>query len=72
MQADSVYPSYGSLLNIKTYDGGGGTLQLYTPYSNQYGGDFIKYRRYNYGTDVWTEMRGFWDTGHFSLTDISN
>ncbi|WP_265426920.1 hypothetical protein [Chryseobacterium sp. YIM B08800] len=72
VQADSVYPSYGSLLNIKTYDGGGGTLQLYTPYSNQYGGDFIKYRRYNYGTDVWTEMRGFWDTGHFSLTDISN
>ncbi len=72
VQADSIYPSYGSLLNIKTYDGGGGTLQLYTPYSNQYGGDFIKYRRYNYGTDVWTEMRGFWDTGHFSLTDISN
>lgn len=72
VQADSVYPSYGSLLNIKTYNGGGGTLQLYTPYSTQYGGDFIKYRRYNYGTEVWSELRGFWDTGHFSPTDLAS
>ena len=72
VQADSVYPSYGSLLNIKTYNAGGGTLQLYTPYSTQYGGDFIKYRRYNYGTEAWTELRGFWDTGHFSPSDVDN
>lgn len=72
VQADSVYPSYGSLLNIKTYNGGGGTLQLYTPYSTQYGGDFIKYRRYNYGTEVWSDLRGFWDTGHFSPTDLDS
>lgn len=72
VQADSVYPSYGSLLNIKTYNGGGGTLQLYTPYSTQYGGDFIKYRRYNYGTEAWSDLRGFWDTGHFSPTDLAS
>lgn len=72
VQADSIYPSYGSLLNIKTYNGGGGTLQLYTPYSTQYGGDFIKYRRYNYGTETWSDLRGFWDTGHFSPTDLDS
>ncbi|WP_445432812.1 hypothetical protein [Chryseobacterium indoltheticum] len=69
---DSGWGSYGSVLNIRTYNAGGGTLQLYTPYSTQYGGDFIKYRRYNYGTEAWTELRGFWDTGHFSPSDVDN
>lgn len=66
------YGSYGSVLTVKSYVAGGGTLQLYTPYSSQYGGDFIKYRRYNYGTEVWSELRGFWDTGHFTQSNIDS
>lgn len=72
VDSNSGWGSYGSLLNIKTYVAGGGSMQMYIPYSTAYGGDFIKYRRYNYGNEVWSDLRGFWDTGHFSPTDVDN
>ncbi|WP_306009337.1 hypothetical protein [Bacillus sp. MMSF_3328] len=50
--------SYGTITTIKGYSSGGGTLQIYTPYSSSYGGDFIKIRRWNYNATTWTD----WET----------
>jgi hypothetical protein len=51
------FPSFGSLMMMKTYDGGGGSLQLYTPYSELYGGSRIGVRFGNYASsngNSWT------------------
>jgi hypothetical protein len=72
VQGDAVYPSYGSLFNMKTYIAGGGNFQLYVPYSNDYGGNFIRYRRANYPDNNWSDLRGFWDTGHFTQSNIDS
>jgi len=40
--------SYGSVLNMRTYDGGGGSLQLYVPYSPTFGGNALRVRFGNY------------------------
>ena len=45
---------YGSLMTVMTYSGGGGTLQLYTPYSTVYGGSRLVYRSSDYNTGAWT------------------
>lgn len=45
---------YGSLMTVMTYPGGGGTLQLYTPYSTVYGGSRLVYRSSDYNTGTWT------------------
>jgi len=45
---------YGSLMTVMTYPGGGGTLQLYTPYSTIYGGSRLVYRSSDYNTGAWT------------------
>jgi hypothetical protein len=48
------WPQYGSLMTVMTYSGGGGTLQLYTPYSTVYGGTRLGYRSSDYNTGTWT------------------
>ena len=60
------YGSYGSVLNVKAYPGsGGGTLQLYIPYADVYGGTGLKYRKFNYAGD-WGSLRTLWDSGNLS------
>jgi predicted heme/steroid binding protein len=51
------FPSYGSVMTMRTYSGGGGTLQLYTPYSYAYGGNRLGFRFSDYVTGTWTGWR---------------
>lgn len=54
------YGSYGSVLNVRTYTGGGGSFQLYAPYSPTYGGTRLKARFGNYDSssgNSWTSLR---------------
>lgn len=48
------FPSYGSVMTVRTYGGAMGTLQLYTPYSPTYGGTRLVFRYSNYDTGNWT------------------
>jgi hypothetical protein len=50
------FPAYGSLMNMKTYDGGsaGGTLQLFTPYGNSFPSINLRYRLSDYNTGAWS------------------
>ena len=43
------YPSYGSVIRVKTYPNDGGAGELYFPYNTSYGGNHLRYRlgRYN-------------------------
>lgn len=54
------FPSYGTVLNVRGYSGGGGTMQLYAPYGPSYGGDTLAVRFGNYtvnGGNSWTEFK---------------
>ncbi|MDD3288533.1 MAG: hypothetical protein PHX43_05965 [Alphaproteobacteria bacterium] len=54
------FPSYGSLVNVNTYSGGGGALQLYVPYSPTYGGTGLQVRFGNYDVssgNSWTAWK---------------
>lgn len=54
------WPSFGSLVNVNTYSGGGGALQLYVPYSPTYGGTGLRVRFGNYdvnGGNSWTAFK---------------
>ena len=60
VSSDSGFGSYGSVLTVRTYDGGGGSLQLYAPYSNTYGGSRLKARFGNYDSALgnsWTTLK---------------
>lgn len=57
---NSGFGSYGSVLTVRSYNGGGGTLQLYAPYSPTYGGTRLKARFGNYDVgsgNTWTELK---------------
>ncbi|OCB77945.1 hypothetical protein [Flavobacterium crassostreae] len=54
------FPHFGSVVNVKTIAAGGGSLQLYVPYSSQLGGDNLKVRFGNYGVNngnSWTAWK---------------
>lgn len=54
------YGSFGSVLTVRTYVSGGGTLQLYAPYSPNHGGKRLKARFGNYevsGGNSWTDLK---------------
>ena len=60
VNSNSGFGSYGSVLTVRTFSGGGGTLQLYAPYSNTYGGSHLKARFGNYGSssgNSWTTLK---------------
>lgn len=60
VNSDSGFGSFGSVLTVRTYSGGGGTLQLYAPYSNTYGGSRLKARFGNYDSNTgnsWTTLK---------------
>lgn len=60
VKSDSGFGNYGSVLTMRTYSGGGGSLQLYAPYSPTYGGTRLKARFGNYEVDngnSWTDLR---------------
>ena len=56
----SGFGSYGSVLTVRTYTGGGGSLQLYAPYSSTYGGSRLKARFGDYNSNSgnsWTTLK---------------
>ena len=58
VQSSDGFPSYGSVMTMKTYSGGGGSLQMYVPYSPSYGGTGIQVRFGNYDAgDAWTSFK---------------
>lgn len=60
VRSSDGFPSYGSLLMMRTVSDGGGSLQLYVPYSPNYGGNTLKVRFGNYDVDSgnsWTTFR---------------
>jgi hypothetical protein len=74
VKAADGYPEYGSVMRIKTYNNDGGAGELYFPYSNQYGGDTIKYRLglyNNAGFSGWYNIASReWVVGQNYLTSV--
>lgn len=60
-QGADGWQSYGSVLTMKTYSGGGGSLQMYVPYSPTYGGTGLQVRFGNYDTSSGNSWTG-WKT----------
>ena len=60
VDSNAGFGSYGSVLTVRTYNGGGGSLQLYAPYSSSYGGTRLKARFGNYASssgNSWTDLK---------------
>jgi len=60
VQASNGWQNYGSVMNMMTYSGGGGSLQLYVPYSPTYGGTGLQVRFGNYDVssgNSWTSWK---------------
>jgi len=69
VQGADGFPSYGSVMNMTTYGGGGGALQLYTPYSPTYGGTGLKVRFGNYDVNSgnsWTAWKTLLASDNFN------
>jgi Chaperone of endosialidase len=63
------FQSYGSVMTMNTYSGGGGALQLYVPYSPTYGGTGIQVRFGNYdvsGGNSWTSWKTLLASDNYS------
>ena len=57
---EGSWQNYGSVMNMRTYSGGGGSLQLYVPYSPTYGGTGLQVRFGNYDVSTgnsWTSWK---------------
>jgi len=60
VQASNGWQNYGSVMNMMTYSGGGGSLQLFVPYSPTYGGTGLQVRFGNYDVssgNSWTSWK---------------
>ena len=60
VDANSGFGSYGGVITHRAYSGGGGSLQLYSPYSSNYGGTHLKARFGNYSVssgNSWTDLK---------------
>lgn len=53
------WQSYGSVMTMNTYSGGGGALQLYVPYSPTYGGTGLQVRFGNYDVSSGNSWTGW-------------
>jgi hypothetical protein len=60
VQSADGFPNFGTVITAHTYADDGGTLQLYTPYSDVYGGAGLKYRRGLYNNAGWTPFYKIW------------
>jgi hypothetical protein len=58
VQSANGFPSYGSVMTMNTYSGGGGALQMFVPYSPTYGGTGLQVRFGNYdASNAWTSWK---------------
>jgi hypothetical protein len=54
---EGAWQNYGSVMTMRTYSGGGGSLQMYVPYGPSNGGDSLQVRFGNYNVssgNAWT------------------
>ena len=54
------FPNYGQVMTMRSYSGGGGSLQMFVPYSPTYGGTGMQVRFGNYdvsGGNSWTAWK---------------
>jgi hypothetical protein len=68
------WQNYGSVMTMRTYSGGGGSLQLYTPYGPSNGGDSLQVRFGNYsvsGGNSWTGWKTLIDSGTIGSQSVS-
>lgn len=67
VQGSNGFQSYGSVITVNTYSGGGGALQLYVPYSPTYGGTGLQTRFGNYdASNVWTSWKTLLASDNYS------
>lgn len=75
VNSESGFPNYGTLIVAKGYTGnGGGTLQMYVPYSPNFGGNSLKVRFGNYdaGGNVWTGWKTLIDSESIGSQSVSS
>ena len=63
------FQSYGSVMTMNTYSGGGGALQIYVPYSPTYGGTGLQVRFGNYDVNTgnsWTSWKTLLASDNYS------
>lgn len=53
------WPNYGSVMNMRSYSGGGSALQMYVPYSPTYGGTRMAVRFGNYDVSTGNSWTGW-------------
>jgi hypothetical protein len=66
---EGAWQNYGSVMTVRTYSGGGGSLQLYTPYSPSNGGTGLQVRFGNYDVssgNAWTAWKTLLASDNFS------
>ena len=71
------FPSYGTLINARSYSaGGGGAVQIYAPYGSAYGGTSLQYRTSDYSANPaappWTAFKTIVDSGNIGTFSVGN
>jgi hypothetical protein len=69
VQGSQGWQSYGSVMTMNTYSGGGGALQMYVPYSPTYGGTGMQIRFGNYDVssgNSWTSWKTILASDNYS------
>jgi hypothetical protein len=69
VQAADGWQNYGSVITTRTYSGGGGSLQMYVPYSPTYGGTGMQVRFGNYDVssgNSWTAWKTILASDNFN------
>ena len=71
---EGSWQNYGSVMTMRTYSGGGGSLQLYTPYGPSNGGDSLQVRFGNYNVssgNSWTGWKTLIDSGNIGSQTVA-
>lgn len=64
--SEGSWQNYGTVINARTYAGGGGSLQMYVPYGPNNGGDSLQVR---FGDYSWPSYGNQWTSWKTLITD---
>jgi hypothetical protein len=71
---EGSWQNYGSVMTMRTYSGGGGSLQMYVPYGPSNGGDSLQVRFGNYNVssgNSWTSWKTLIDSGNIGSQTVA-